>query len=67
MVTRTYIGYEALMRWQSPTRGMVLPSTFIPVFEKNGFISKADRVIWRKVCQDMVIARQKDMSYYLYL
>ena len=59
MVTRTYIGYEALMRWQSPTRGMVLPSTFIPVFEKNGFISKADRVIWRKVCQDMVIARQK--------
>ena len=53
MVTKTYIGYEALMRWISPIRGLIPPSTFIPIFEKNGFISKADRVIWRKVCQDI--------------
>lgn len=59
MVTRTYIGFEALMRWISPIRGLIPPSTFIPVFEKNGFISKVDRVIWKKVCQDMDMFRRE--------
>lgn len=53
MLSRTYIGFEALMRWISPKRGLIPPSTFIPVFEKNGFISKVDWMIWHKVCQDM--------------
>ena len=32
------IGVEALARWQHPTKGLLLPAKFIPVFEKNGFI-----------------------------
>ncbi len=44
------IGAEALVRWKHPERGMILPSAFIPVFEKNGFISKVDLYVFEKVC-----------------
>lgn len=32
------IGAEALLRWNHPTKGTVLPSEFIPLAEQNGFI-----------------------------
>ena len=35
-------GAEALVRWISPTHGFVSPGRFIPVFEKNGFITELD-------------------------
>lgn len=41
---------EALIRWIHPTRGMISPGTFIPLFEKNGFISILDRYVWDEVC-----------------
>ncbi len=41
---------EALIRWQHPTKGMISPGMFIPLFEKNGFISVLDRYVWDEVC-----------------
>ncbi len=41
---------EALVRWIHPERGMVRPDQFIPLFEKNGFITKLDHYIWEQVC-----------------
>ena len=41
---------EALIRWQHPTKGMISPGVFIPLFEKNGFISILDRYVWDEVC-----------------
>ena len=38
------------MRWQSRERGMVSPGEFIPVFERNGFITKLDCYVWEKTC-----------------
>lgn len=35
-------GAEALVRWNSPIAGFVAPYKFIPIFEKNGFITKLD-------------------------
>lgn len=44
-------GAEALVRWQKPDGTMVSPGAFIPIFEKNGFITKLDYYVWEKVCQ----------------
>ncbi len=41
---------EALIRWQHPVKGMISPGSFIPLFEKNGFISILDRYVWDEVC-----------------
>lgn len=41
---------EALVRWRHPTKGLIPPGMFIPVFEKNGFISKLDYYIFDHVC-----------------
>ncbi len=44
-------GAEALVRWHS-TNGMpVSPCNFIPLFEKNGFITELDYYMLKKVCQ----------------
>lgn len=44
-------GAEVLVRWLSPSRGLVSPGEFIPVFERNGFITKLDFYVWEKTCQ----------------
>lgn len=45
------VGAEALVRWNSPTKGMVSPGVFIPLFEKNGFIVKLDFYVYEEVCK----------------
>lgn len=44
------VGAEALARWIKPDGKMVYPDEFIPVFEKNGFITKLDLYIFEEVC-----------------
>lgn len=53
-------GAEALVRWIHPEKGIIPPSEFIPVFEKNGFISRLDFYVWETVCAD--IARLNAMG-----
>lgn len=43
-------GAEALVRWKHPERGMISPGEFIPVFERNGFITKLDYYVWEQTC-----------------
>ena len=43
-------GAEALVRWIHPEWGFMSPGVFIPLFEKNGFISHLDQYIWEQVC-----------------
>ena len=42
---------EALVRWKHPQRGMISPGVFIPLFERNGFVSVLDRYVWDTVCR----------------
>ncbi|MEY2522197.1 MAG: hypothetical protein QOJ66_762, partial [Ilumatobacteraceae bacterium] len=35
--TREVLGFEALVRWQHPTRGLILPGKFMPIIESSGF------------------------------
>ncbi|MBV8468815.1 MAG: EAL domain-containing protein [Pelomonas sp.] len=41
--TGEFVGFEALVRWQHPTRGLVFPDQFIPFSEKTGFIRPLTR------------------------
>ena len=44
------VGAEALARWVRPDGTMIPPGSFVPVLEKNGFITDLDKHIWRQVC-----------------
>lgn len=41
-VSQKIVGAEALVRWISPTEGIISPGRFIPIFEENGFITRLD-------------------------
>lgn len=44
-------GAEVLARWEHPERGLVSPAEFIPVFERNGLISRLDYYMWDQACR----------------
>lgn len=46
-------GAEALVRWESPEEGMIMPNEFIPLFEKNGFIIALDLWVFEEVCRTL--------------
>ncbi|MDP1581992.1 MAG: bifunctional diguanylate cyclase/phosphodiesterase [Bradyrhizobium sp.] len=45
-------GFEALLRWQSPTRGAVSPVEFIPVAEDTGIITSIGEWVLRTACRE---------------
>lgn len=55
-------GAEALVRWNHPVLGYLRPNEFIPLFEKNGFITSMDMYVWKKVCEDLVYWKQNDLN-----
>ena len=52
-------GAEALVRWVHPDLGFLSPGEFIPLFEKNGFITRLDRYVWESVCATLRDWREK--------
>ncbi|MCZ7861359.1 EAL domain-containing protein [Agrobacterium salinitolerans] len=48
--TRQLIGFEALIRWHHPLRGMVSPADFIPLAEKTGMIHEIGAWVIREAC-----------------
>ncbi len=44
------VGYEVLLRWMSPTRGMVSPQDFILIAEETGIIKEIDDWVMRAAC-----------------
>ena len=52
-ITGHIAGAEALVRWNHPEYGFMSPNQFIPLFERNGFITKLDCFVLEQVCKDI--------------
>jgi diguanylate cyclase (GGDEF)-like protein/PAS domain S-box-containing protein len=50
LVSGGIVGFEALVRWQHPTLGLLQPTSFIPFAEEIGFIQHIDRFVLTEAC-----------------
>ncbi|MCC0649037.1 EAL domain-containing protein [Clostridioides sp. ZZV15-6598] len=57
-----FCGSEALVRWQYTEKEFIYPSDFIPIFEKNGFITKIDMYILEQACKEIRTLFDKGIS-----
>ena len=60
-ITEKIVGAEALVRWNHPEYGFMSPNQFIPLFERNGFITKLDAFILERVCKDITHWQQEGL------
>jgi diguanylate cyclase (GGDEF)-like protein len=56
-------GFESLIRWNHPTRGLVPPGEFIPISEQTGFIVPLTLWILRTSCRQMVQWQEKNPGH----
>jgi len=53
LATNKFVGAEALIRWNHPTRGLFNPGAFIGECEKSGLIHVLDFYVFDQVCKDL--------------
>lgn len=52
LATRHVAGFEALLRWQHPTRGLLMPPDFLQVAEDSGLIVELGAWVLHQACRD---------------
>lgn len=55
------VGFEALIRWNHPTEGLISPVKFIPLAEQTGLIQDIGNIVFKKAC--MQLRKWKDKGF----
>ncbi|MCB1508892.1 MAG: EAL domain-containing protein, partial [Hyphomicrobiaceae bacterium] len=56
-------GFEALLRWRHPTRGMMAPGLFVPVAEDTGLIVEIGELVLRKSCRQLAAWQKAGLAF----
>jgi EAL domain-containing protein (putative c-di-GMP-specific phosphodiesterase class I) len=64
LVSGEITGFEALLRWQHPTHGLVPPLQFISVLEDTGLIVSVGEWVVRTVCEQIRAWQNRGLSLY---
>jgi len=53
LATKTVQGFEALVRWEHPQKGVISPAEFVPIAEETGLIYFIGKWVFREACRQM--------------
>lgn len=59
------LGAEALIRWNHPNMGLIMPGAFIECFEDAGLIYRMDNYIWEEAAKQLKIWKDSGYNYYI--
>jgi diguanylate cyclase (GGDEF)-like protein len=62
LATGTIVGFEALVRWQHPKRGLIPPGEFLPIAEETGLICEIGRFVMEQACHQLQTWRHEGFS-----
>lgn len=60
--TGRIVGAEALLRWHHPSKGLIMPASFIPLAETSGLVNKLDLLVMQQVFKDMRQLQRHDFA-----
>jgi len=66
LATRRIVGAEALVRWDHPERGRLLPADFVPLAERNDLITPLSRWVLARLVRDLALAPALPKGFRVY-
>jgi diguanylate cyclase (GGDEF)-like protein len=63
VATGRAVALEALVRWNHPVRGLLLPQSFIPLAEETGLMGPIGRLVLSQACEQLRVWRSQFPSY----